>query len=133
MNSAAETPIQDIPDISSAIGKIMEHPELISMVASVLGKDSTEKSNSDNNGDTAVAEDTQASVSPSPPPEVISTLMPMLSKISALGGGDVIGKKSFKHEALLCALKPYLSSSRVEAIDYIIKISKMSSLIQGLK
>ncbi len=133
MNSAPETPSGGIPDLSSAINKIMEHPELISMVASVLGNDSDKADNPRADSSTETPTDTEASVSPKPTPEVISALVPMLSKITALGNGEAISKKSFKHEALLCALKPYLSTSRVEAIDYIIKISKMSSLIQGLK
>ncbi len=114
-----------IPDLSGAISKIMEHPELLSMVASVLGEQKAES------GDSAEGVPvSQESTPPSPPPEVISTLAPMLSRLSALGTGGVA---KFKHEQLLCALKPYLSSSRCDAIDYIIKISQMSSLVKGLK
>ncbi len=133
MNSAPETPSGGIPDLSSAISKIMEHPELISMVASVLGNDSDKSESTVTDNSTEIPSNEKVSASLNPTPEVISTLVPMLSKITALGSGEAISKKSFKHEALLCALKPYLSSSRVEAIDYIIKVSKMSSLIQGLK
>ncbi len=135
MNEAPQAQNQGMPDLSSAISKIMEHPELISMVASVLGNDSAAESPSaeENAASTADAPSQPTSAPPSPPPEILSTLAPMLSRISALGSGGTSDKNGFRHEALLCALKPYLNSSRVGAIDYIIKISKMSSLIQGLK
>ncbi len=122
-------------DLSGAISKIMEHPELISMVASVLGKDSAQSA--DTSAPPQQASDTEeaASVSaaPSPPPEILSTLMPIISKLSALGEiGGKSGASGFRHEQLLCALKPYLSHSRCDAIDYMIKISKMSVLLKGL-
>ncbi len=137
MNSAGDAQIQGMPDLSAAISKIMEHPELISMAAAVLGNTSAEAESSEDSseghdsGSTSVSSEPAASASP--PSELISTLAPMLSKLSALGSNGATDKKSFRHEALLCALRPYLSQSRVEAIDYIIKISKMSALIQGLK
>ncbi len=132
MNASPDTQAQGMPDLSSAISKIMEHPELISMVASVLGNDGAQSAQSDSEGGDTASGAVSAEAAFVPPPEVISTLAPVLSKISALSGG-ASGSRSFKHEALLCALKPYLSRSRVDAIDYIVKISKMSSLIQGLK
>ncbi len=112
-------------DLSGAIGKIMEHPELISMVSSILG-------DTQEGAQKPPSEQSSAEAPPSVPaevPESIATLMPMLSKISSLGSGG----KPYKHEALLCALKPYLCATRCEAIDYIIKISKMTSLVRDFK
>ncbi len=126
-----------IPDISSAISKIMEHPELISMVASALGT-SVPKTQEDryevgtpDNGDTPTTGEI-VQPSPSVSADAISNMLPMLSKLSALGTGtEKVG--NIKHEQLLCALKPYLSQSRCEAIDYILKISRMSVLLKGFK
>ncbi len=117
------------PDISTAISKIMEHPELISMVASVL----EEPKNAENVSDPPEAAPTSAEKIPTPPPDMLASLMPMISKLSSLGKQGDNSSSGIGHEQLLCALKPYLSRSRSEAIDYIIKISKMSSLLKGLK
>ena len=37
-----------------------------------------------------------------------------------------------RRAALLCAMKPYLSADRREAIDYIIKLSKLGDLLKSL-
>lgn len=119
--------------LSGAIGKILEHPELISMVASVLGTDGTEKAAEQqtqkgeavkNDGETSQKTDADT-----------AAILPVLSKLSALGVGKDGEKKgsAFKHEQLLCALKPYLSKNRCDAIDYVLRISKISSVIGQLR
>lgn len=127
MSTAEKTPeALSADNISSAISKLLEHPELLSMAASALGIDSNGKAATDT---PEAAEDTptgsNGETAPSASSDVMASIMPLLSGLS--GGG------SFKHEPLLRALKPYLSESRKEAIDYIIKISRMSSLVKGLK
>lgn len=117
--------------ISAAVSKLLEHPELISMVASALGADKasdgekqSETSETQNDGAQSVA--AGAFTDGKPTPELLTSLMPMIAKLAGGGG-------SCPHEPLLCALKPYLNPSRREAIDYIIKISKMSSLVKEFK
>ncbi len=131
MNEPANT---SLPDLSSAISKIMEHPELISMVASVLGEPT--KTESAAPAAETVSTDVQGTaenaVPISVPTDMLSSVMPLVSKLSALSSPQN-GGSGFKHEQLLCALKPYLSSSRGDAVDYIIKISKMSTLLKGIK
>jgi hypothetical protein len=129
-----------IPDLSEAIGKIMEHPELISMVASVLG--GTPPSQGDQNPNPSPpAPQVEASkttesapASSAPPADVMASIAPVLTRLSALGSHDVkdVGLGA-KDRQLLCALKPYLSDSRKSAIDYILKISQMSGLLKGLR
>ena len=129
-----------IPDLSEAIGKIMEHPELISMVASVLG--GTPPSQGDQNSNPSPpAPQVEASkatesapVSGAPPADIMASIAPMLSRLSTIGSqsNKDIGLDA-KHRQLLCALKPYLSDSRKSAIDYILKISQMSGLLKGLR
>lgn len=111
--------------LSGAIGKIMEHPELISMVASALGVNAP-----------ASGTEGAASNKSAPQPEValaqndvLAALMPRLGKLSEASAREA----GFKHEPLLCALKPYLSKERCETIDYIIRISKLSGLIGGMR
>ena len=112
--------------ISAAIGKLMEHPELISMVASALGRDTS--------ADTAeaAAVRSEASSEETPPSaDALAAFIPMLTKMSgALGKG---AQSNAPHAQLLCALKPYVSENRQTAIDYILKLSQVSALMGGMK
>lgn len=67
-------------------------------------------------------------------PEVISVLRPMLGNV----GHEKEHTKSAPHAgdrrmALLCALKPYLSPRRCEAIDYITRISRLGDVMKNFK
>ena len=134
--SAEEKPTLSVDGISDAMGKLLEHPELLANVASVLGvsmpktlqksENSTEQNDTPDNADTENAQGEVETEVLGIAPDVMSTVMPLLSKLSGKGG-------SCRHEQLLCALKPYLSPSRCEAIDYILKISRMSDLVKGIR
>ena len=131
--------------ISNAINKLLENPELISMVASALGKSAPlgvgatgdgqgEKitSTADDAKESETAVSSSASV-PSINADAVAALMPMLSGLGKISGSDGKAGAKFRHEELLCALKPYLSNSRCEAIDYILRISRMSGIINRLR
>ena len=112
--------------ISAAIGKLMEHPELISMVASALGRDTQAASQE------AGAPPAEATSEESPPSaDTLTAFMPMLSRLSGALGKE--GQKNAPHAQLLCALKPYVSENRRTAIDYILKLSQVSALMGGMK
>lgn len=107
--------------ISAAIGKLMAHPEIIQGVAAALASDAP-PAVQDKNED-APAADEQG--------DLIASLMPVISRLGAgLGNG---GTSASRHSALLCALKPYLSERRQDALDGILKISQMSALISRLR
>ena len=113
--------------ISAAIGKLMEHPELISMVASALGKNTQSAPQ-----ETAASSPAEApSEESTPSADTLTAFMPMLSRLSGALGKD--GQKNAPHAQLLCALKPYVSENRRTAIDYILKLSQMSALMGGIK
>ena len=130
-DKAAEGSVISENAISDAINRIMEHPELISMVASALGgKGEGESEKNDENSSALpvvadVANDSQATPS-------IAALAPMLEKLRTLGTTDKKGSAG-KHEQLLCALKPYLCDSRRDAVDFILKISQFSGLMGLLR
>ena len=44
----------------------------------------------------------------------------------------VLGREAECRNALLCAMKPYLSSDRQNAIDYIIKLSRLGDILKTL-
>lgn len=147
--SALQTSMIESDDkISSTISKLLEHPELISMVASAIGvrppesaanNDAVsvnEENTSDNIAEPSADNNTVTTSTPSPHPaisgDILTSVMPMISKLSSIGNISS-GKRSWRHEALLCALKPYLSESRSQAVDYIIRISQISEIIGKLR
>ena len=110
--------------ISAAIDKLMANPQIINMVASALGGASVPPP-------TPIAADTpkEDTAVPTAAMPQLDKLLPLIGKLSSVSSD----KTTFKHEQLLCAIKPYLSPSRCEAIDQIIRISKMSAIIGQLK
>ena len=58
----------------------------------------------------------------------IDKAAPLLRAIS----GKEQGGTSSRHKALLCALKPYLSPTRCEAADYLLRLWQMGELIKNM-
>ncbi len=121
--------------LSGAMEKLLAHPELISMVASALKSDNSPPLSDDkpsveelSNEEPAVSANVSNATN-SGNADLTSTLLPMLSKLGNLKNNP----QNSSHAALLCALKPYVSPARREAIDYFMKFSQMSALISGLK
>ena len=129
-----------ISGLSEAIGKLMEHPEILSMAASVLGQDlpteadkesppSKKEQNEDSRSDASTANTAK--------PEALSAdlagaLAPILSRIRGSGHKD--GAHSLHHTtALLIALKPYLSAPRCEQIDRLVELSKLGAVFENLR
>lgn len=135
-------PTQDIKappsSLSDAINMLMENPAIISSVASALGNLS-----SVNEGQTesAPAQDesaVKAEAPQSPQPDLsslVSTLTPLMSGLSGSknSGRSRGSTETDRREALLYALKPYVSEGRREAIDYIIRISRMSEVLKTIQ
>ena len=69
-------------------------------------------------------------------PEMVAALSPILSGLTkpAHHPPPPPGPKKpqDKKTALLCAIKPYLSRERGEAIDYIIKFGKLAEIFKGI-
>ena len=133
MSEPNNTPM---PSLSDAIERLMANPELMSSIASAIGSVKAEP-------DAVAAEDTNSQPPQAPPPpqmpdlgRLVSTLSPMLSSLSANGSRqpsdqpEKHDRGTKKREALLCALKPYVSDGRKEAIDYIIRISQISDILK---
>lgn len=130
------------PDaIQGIIGTLMSNPELMKNIIGMLGnqngegsKDNAEAAGEDDGigEEEAAAEEAAVSTSsvPSVPPELISKL-PML--LSLLGGSSAPkSKREAEREALLSAMKPFLSPSRAESIEKIIKISRLGDILTSL-
>lgn len=131
------------PDLSTALNTLLSDPELMGRIAGIVKGTDAE----DNSRETS-ARPTDHKPPPggaNPPnlgsllsdpgimeklPSVMATIAPVLQ-----GGDKKQDKKNDGNRpcdrriALLCALKPYLSPRRCEAVDYIIKLDRISSLL----
>ena len=117
------------PDVlSGAIAKLTEHPELISMVASALGKGS--ESGAEQPSPQASALPAQAS----PPQNDLSSLIGSIAPvISAIGGNRKKDPREEHRDALLCALKPYLSEDRRQMVDRIMKLGQIGDILKIIR
>lgn len=126
MDEKDKSPKDDSDAFSSALNGILSNPDMMSMISSMAEK---------LKGDSAQALPSQpteaqpVAASPAAPDlsGAIGALAPLLSGglSGALGADD-------DRACLLRALKPYMSRGRCEAIDHIIKISKISSILKKL-
>ena len=125
---AQSTPPLDDARISGAISKILEHPELIGMIGSMLtsSKPTEEIPKDAPKEEATAAEVSQPAASGA---DMLASLAPMLSRLQGSSG---ISHKDDKRECLLCALKPYLSKERCEAIDQMLKISRISDVFKNM-
>ncbi len=87
-------------------------------------------------------------------PALLSSIKPIMEMLGGLGGGGAASasataqalptpqaapsavkpsdKGSDSRTALLCAMKPYLSADRQNAIDYIIKLGRLGDILKTL-
>lgn len=129
-----------MPQISAMIDKILANPELISMVASALSSPQSAASTEAAQESAPPAHSAQASAdiqasavssAADKLPELMTALMPALASMkggapkAAHGGGD-------RRSCLLVALKPYLCRERCEAIDYMVKLGKLSEIFRNM-
>lgn len=111
--------------ISGAISRILEHPELIGMIGSVLATPPSAK-------EEASEQPTQANVSnvAAGGGDMLRGLAPMLRELQ--GASKSLPHGDARRESLLIALKPYLSKERCEAIDQMLRISRISEILKNM-
>ena len=127
-------------DLSSAIDTLLARPDLIATVASALGKPppSVSLPSAHSDAETSPLEAiAERAPTEHPTPEAISAIAPLLSSLSGLSGlsGGKKGappKSNDPRVCLLLALKPYLSASRCEVIDTMVRLSTVTELLRGL-
>ena len=124
------------PSLSDAIEKLMSDPTLLSTVARALG-DVKPKMPSEDEGRSEEAQKNDSSMAMPDVSQLMSILSPMISKPQKERKDTSVTRASdsgrAEREALLCALKPYVSNGRKEAIDYIIRLSKISDLLRQIE
>ena len=128
-----QTPDNSSPgasDISATIDKLLANPELINMVASAIGKSPINVAESKNeSGSVSGQKELAVSKASQSAPDVISTIAPVLAALKGTGAESV---KSDRRACLLGALKPYLCKERCDAIDYMIKLGRISELLKNM-
>ncbi len=120
-------PASATPDILSSL---LSNPELLAKLPTII---STVKPIME------MLSSTAASGGATSAPSSVPTFSPSPSASPSDGDGTVPASASHHHRrgddrraALLCALKPYLSSDRRQAIDYIIKLDRLGDVLKTL-
>ena len=131
MSNTEQTP--QSPDLSAMINRVLANPQLLSTVASALRSAPSPQ-------EPPAEASTEGSTPPSPPeqgapqdtlPAMLAGIAPLLSALphEEKNTADASDPRS----ALLCALKPYLCASRCEAIDYMLRLGQLSSVLKHLQ
>ena len=99
------------PDISKVISLIMENPELIEGIKSMLTKETS-----------AVADENDEASKPKEEPAVQPVVKAQPQNDDSSGRG--------KRNALLKALKPYVSGERAKAIDTMMSLADVMDILK---
>ncbi len=113
------------PDFSSVLGGILSNPEMLSMISSMADKlkGDIPTMNDTSTPNDAPKGDTEAL-------KKVGDMAGLLAPLLSAGGGN--SPANDNRTCLLRALKPYLSQGRSEAVDYIIKFSRISDVLKNL-
>ena len=131
VNQNAGSSLPSGSQISEMIDKLLANPEITKMVASAITqpqrqaeKEESESADITDVMPTGIMQKDNIS-------ELVSSLSPVLA---SLKGGSEKGKdpRSDHRACLLNSLKPYLCKERCEAIDYMIKLGRISELFRNL-
>ena len=133
MNDESLSSITGNDGFSKAFGEILSNPEMMSAISSMaqkLKEDKAKEEQKTQSDENKTSENIDAdSVTKSGEPTALAGKFPeLLGLLSKQGAGINKNRRS----DLLCALKPYLSQSRTDAIDQIIKLSELSSVFKNL-
>ena len=122
MNENGLDPSALTPDaIAGVISQLTQNPQLLSTIASLIGASPT----------ATKSESSEATAEPSPVTAQTQDVLSLLSPI--LSGAQKRSSECQHREALLCALKPYVSGRRAEMIDHILKYGKFGDMLKKLK
>ncbi len=139
---SSNSPLGALPSaeaLQGMIGTLMANPDLMKNIIGALGNTAIKDSDDQNSTPTAENEEKEKSDTAQANANLAGALSPeLMSKLpvilSLLGGNRPAPKSKSEadREALLCALKPYLSRERVETVEKIIQISRLGDLLGSL-
>ena len=108
--------------LSSALNEIFSNPQMLSAISSMAQSLKSKES---------ASSATQSENSSETPREVSPTANDKLPELLNMLSSNSSSVKQSNRSELLCALKPYLSQSRSDAIDKIIRFSELSSVLKN--
>ena len=108
--------------LSSALNEIFSNPQMLSAISSMAQSLKSKES---------ASSATQSENSSEIPREVSPTANDKLPELLNMLSSNSSSVKQSNRSELLCALKPYLSQSRSDAIDKIIRFSELSSVLKN--
>lgn len=110
---------------SKAFTEILSNPEMMSAISSMAQKFKEDNAKKETN---AAPESEKEEKDTSQDTTSLAGKFPeLLGLLSNKGTGN-----NNRRSDLLCALKPYLSQNRIDAIDQIIKLSELSNVFKNL-
>lgn len=112
--------IENNEKLSTALNEILSNPQMLSAISSMAKNLKSAQDDTKKETDEPKNEEATASAG-------LPDILNMLSS-----KGDVGSFKQNHRSELLCALKPYLSQERSDAIDKIIRFSELSSIFKEL-
>lgn len=129
MSDEASNSVLENDNFSKAFGEILSNPEMLNAISSMAQKLKESNSKGKAEPPTQTKEDSANQSSSSESAALVSKFPEILGLLSSNKSAG-IGKN--RRSDLLCALKPYLSQNRIDAIDQIIKLSELSSVFKNL-
>ncbi len=117
-------------ELSGAVQSILENPAFAKLAADLAAGEKKEPDAPTQSGTPQLSPEMLSRL-----PGMMSAMAPLLSGMQGKGGapqkdgkgGD--GGDAERRKRLLSALKPYLSSTRKDAIDSILKVTEMTDLL----
>lgn len=117
--------------LSAALGEIFSNPDMLSAISSMAQKlkngDKADISSESNESKTEEKTESKSSAQ-----DGLGAMADKLPDIMNMLSGKGNDPAQRRRSDLLCALKPYLSQSRCDAIDRMIRISELSSVFKTL-
>ena len=122
MNDSTSKSNGENEKLSSALNEIFSNPQMLSAISSMAQSLKSKES---------ASSATQSENSSETPREVSPTANDKLPELLNMLSSNTSSVKQSNRSELLCALKPYLSQSRSDAIDKIIRFSELSSVLKN--
>ena len=110
---------------SKAFTEILSNPEMMSAISSMAQKFKEDNAKKETNA--APESEKEEKDTSQDTTSLVGKFPELLGLLSNKGAGN-----NNRRSDLLCALKPYLSQNRIDAIDQIIKLSELSNVFKNL-
>ena len=130
MSDASQKGIEN-EKLSTALNEIFSNPQMLSAISSMAKnlKDGDHSSVTAEKKEEAKEETKEETPTDGASAASVTDKLPQLLNMLSSSSSNI---KQSRRSELLCALKPYLSQNRSDAIDKIIRFSELSSVFKNL-